>query len=405
MRPRVVLPFFVVNVYEVSIFLGFALAALYFYRRMVWVERLGKRQVGWALFFGFFVQYFGGSILSYLYRWIYFGVPPAPRDFGTAGRFFHSAFLSVLVYAVLISKRLKWPTWKVLDGTVVAAMIMSSVGRIGCFFQGCCSGRPTHLPWGVCFPRYPGAPVHPAQVYMFLAETALWIYLWRFDTKKKKYAGQTFWLGVLMYSIYRFFIEFLRTNPVFFLGLSHAQVFSALTFLPAAAALFFFRDPRREILRDRDAVLSAADGRVVASGPCEHPLTLKPGLRVAVYLSFFNVHVNRSPVSGVVRLIRHSPGRFFPAYDKKAYARNESNLIVIETADRGEVTVRQIAGRFARRIVCDCREGQRVNQGDRIGLIQFGSGVEVYLPAGAVPKVRPGEKVVGGRTALAVFPK
>ena len=156
--------------------------------------------------------------------------------------------------------------------------------------------------------------------------------------------------------------------------------------------VFFFRDPKRVTQFSEEIVLSPADGRITEAG----------GNKISVYLSLFDVHVNRSPIAGTVELIKYSPGRFHPAFGKKALTENENNLIAIVNG-RVKVTVRQIAGRFARRIVCYCKEKDTLKQGDRIGMIKFGSCVQICLPEGSVILARPGEKVRAGQTALAAL--
>ncbi|MDD5436683.1 MAG: phosphatidylserine decarboxylase [Candidatus Omnitrophica bacterium] len=177
-------------------------------------------------------------------------------------------------------------------------------------------------------------------------------------------------------------IFLLKTAP--YLGL----VSLPLTFF----LVFFFRDPKRIPPAAEDAVLSPADGRITEA---------EDG-KISIYLSLFDVHVNRSPVAGTVALVKYSPGRFHPACGKKALTENENNLIDIVNG-RVKVTVRQIAGRFARRIVCYCKEKDTLRHGDRIGMIKFGSCVQVYLPGSAVILVRPGEKVRAGQTVLAAL--
>ena len=195
------------------------------------------REIVLFILIGAFVQYFGGVLIPLLYRWLYLHQAPWGSAMETSpGRFFHSVVLSMIAYLVLYCRVFKWPTKKVLDISVVAILIGSSIGRIGCFLQGCCGGKACDLPWAVRFQMHPEERVHPTQIYMFLLETMLWIFLWSFN-EKKKYDGQTFWTGVCLYSIYRIGIEFVRTNPIFFLGLTHAQVFSILTLLLSAFML------------------------------------------------------------------------------------------------------------------------------------------------------------------------
>jgi phosphatidylserine decarboxylase len=125
--------------------------------------------------------------------------------------------------------------------------------------------------------------------------------------------------------------------------------------------------------------------------------------RIGVFLSIFDVHINRSPLPAVVSGIRYTPGRFLAAYKKEAATQNERNEIVLRDGDF-QVTVRQIAGVVARRIVCAVRENDRLERGQRVGLIQFGSRTEVILPPEAEVLVRVGDRVKGGETAIARRP-
>lgn len=176
---------------------------------------------------------------------------------------------------------------------------------------------------------------------------------------------------------------------------SKISLFLSAPFLVAAAiVLFFFRDPKRVVILDDKAILSPADGTVKEisfdGSTC----------RVWIYLSFLDVHINRAPVSGHVTDIRYTPGQFLMAYDQKASLQNESNLIMIHS-NNTEFGVRQIAGKIARRIVCYLKKGDTVRQGQKIGLIQFGSGMHVYFPKDAEIKVAVGQKVVGAVTVIA----
>lgn len=159
----------------------------------------------------------------------------------------------------------------------------------------------------------------------------------------------------------------------------------------AAGMAWFFRDPDRGPADGR--VLSSADGVVQSIDPQPDGRT-----RVAVFMNPLNVHVNRAPLAGVVKSVEHRPGGFRPAFDKDS-ERNERLIWTFET-EIGEVTVIQIAGAMVRRIVPYLTEGQKVEQGERIGLIRFGSRVDVYLPAGISPSVAIGEKVRAGETRL-----
>jgi phosphatidylglycerol:prolipoprotein diacylglycerol transferase len=197
------------------------------------------------LFLGIVVQYFGGTLIPLLYRWFYFHQTPWWDVWEKSpGRYFHSVILSMILFTVLYSKWLKWPAGKVLDHLAIALILASSIGRVGCYFQGCCGGKPCDLPWAVVFPRHPELRVHPTQIYMVILESALWLFLLYFNDHKKKYDGQTFWTGVLLYGIYRTGLEFFRTNPVFILGLTHAQVFSIFTVILSLVVLSRLRSHR-----------------------------------------------------------------------------------------------------------------------------------------------------------------
>jgi phosphatidylserine decarboxylase len=173
-----------------------------------------------------------------------------------------------------------------------------------------------------------------------------------------------------------------------------------------AGGLAFFRDPERKVPAESGIMVSPADGVVVETTELDfHPDVHGPARRIGIFLSVFNVHVNRSPCDGVVRLMRYHPGQFLDARTPNCGELNESNTIVIELDDlsEGPVVVRQIAGLIARRIVCDLKVGDRVRTGQRIGLIKFGSRTELIIPAGSPyrPSVRVGEKARGATTIMA----
>lgn len=172
----------------------------------------------------------------------------------------------------------------------------------------------------------------------------------------------------------------------------------------ALAVAFFFRDPERTGERGPTVYVAPADGRVVeVARVVEERYDHGEAIRVSIFLSLFDVHVQRSPVRGVVEYVEHRPGRFGAAWGAEAGARNESTAIRIRAGDE-RVLVRQVAGLVARRIVTYVKEGDLVEQGDRIGLIRFGSRVEAYLPPDVEMEVRPGERVRAGETVLARRP-
>jgi len=167
---------------------------------------------------------------------------------------------------------------------------------------------------------------------------------------------------------------------------------------------YFFRDPVRVTPISDKLVVSPADGRVslVANAvpPPELALGDRPLPRVSIFMSVFDCHVNRSPVSGRIERIVYTPGKFLNADLDKASEDNERNALVIAAA-AGRVGVVQIAGLIARRIVCWVKEGQEIGAGERIGMIRFGSRVDVYLPAGTVPLVSVGQTSLAGETIIA----
>jgi phosphatidylserine decarboxylase len=170
--------------------------------------------------------------------------------------------------------------------------------------------------------------------------------------------------------------------------------------------LAFFRDPYRRPPPGADIMVAPADGRVVETTGLDHYDDLGEAVtRIAIFLSIFDVHINRSPCAGTVRAIRYTPGRFLDARDQRSRELNESNAILIEPDDPsiGPVLVRQIAGKVARRIVCSIKVGDHVEAGQRIGLIKFGSRTELILTdrSGYVPVVAVGDRTRGADTILA----
>ena len=168
-------------------------------------------------------------------------------------------------------------------------------------------------------------------------------------------------------------------------------------------SLFFFRDPWRAITAQPNEVVSPADGTVVAVEDLkETPYYTGPCLRISIFLSIFNVHVNRAPFEGTVQDIRHKDGAFKYAMRDDASDLNESNGIWLETP-RGPMTIRQISGAVARRIVCAAKVGDTLAKGEKFGMIKFGSRTELYLPTGTAVCVKKGDTVRAGTTIVARF--
>jgi len=171
--------------------------------------------------------------------------------------------------------------------------------------------------------------------------------------------------------------------------------------LGVAFVLQFFRDPPREVPEDPRAVVSPADGRIVAVGTARDPWLEREALKISVFMNVFNVHSNRSPVDGSVRQRWYHPGAFLNAALDKASEANERNALWLRTADGQDVTCVQIAGLVARRILCSVNAGDALERGQRFGFIRFGSRVDVYLPADAVVDCALGDKVYAAQSVLA----
>jgi phosphatidylserine decarboxylase len=165
---------------------------------------------------------------------------------------------------------------------------------------------------------------------------------------------------------------------------------------------YFFRDPERQVPQDADFVVSPADGRVIFAGLSDGRWA-PPGewKQITIFLSPMDVHINRTPVDGRVERIEYRSGKFLPAYGAGAND-NELNEVWINHGGR-TVVFRQVVGMLARRIVCRVREGDTLERGQRVGLMKFGSRMDVFLPTDAELRVSPGDRVVGGETVLAIL--
>jgi len=182
-----------------------------------------------------------------------------------------------------------------------------------------------------------------------------------------------------------------------------AHPLAAVPFVVLAIFVFsFFRDPERKPPPGDEAAVAPADGTVTDIEEVLEPHFLEgEALRIGIFLSVFNVHVNRAPLDGTVKMVRYTSGRFLDARDPRARDANEWNLIGCEGV-RGPFAVRQVAGLVARRIVCPVKEGDALVRGQRTGMIKFGSRTELLVPKGARVRVeaKVGQKVKGGETVL-----
>lgn len=185
------------------------------------------------------------------------------------------------------------------------------------------------------------------------------------------------------------------------LGLMGWKLLTFLGILFTLFIAFFFRNPKRKIPSLENIIISPADGRIIYVGECEEDRFLKEkALKVSIFMSLFDVHMNRSPLSGKVLERSYLPGQFLVANVEKSSLLNEQNAVILETEDRSKILLIQIAGFVARRIVCYAKAGDTLRRGEIFGLIRFGSRVDLYLPKEVKPIVRVGQHVKGGESII-----
>jgi phosphatidylserine decarboxylase len=206
-------------------------------------------------------------------------------------------------------------------------------------------------------------------------------------------------MPVAMEGIPFILISLVITNIFYFSGFINTSfIFMLITLF----IIYFFRDPEREKVVSDNEIISPADGKILGIwnlDPEKSPLG-ESAIKISIFMSVFNVHVNRAPISGKITDVKYNPGRFVSANLDKASEENENNRITLLTEGGEKIAFTQIAGLIARRIVCRIKTGDHVDTGQRIGLIRFGSRVDVFLPARSDIKVTPGEKVKAGLTTL-----
>ena len=202
-----------------------------------------------------------------------------------------------------------------------------------------------------------------------------------------------YWFGLPLLSVGGVLLAF-RTP----LGLTIGAV---LVFL-ALFVFYFFRNPDRKIPMEPGVVVSPADGRVVVVKDEEN--AGRPGKRVSIFLAIWNVHVNRSPAAGTITRLEYKPGKFLAAWAEKASLENEQNVFTL-TSEHGEIVFKQIAGWVARRVVSWKKTGDSVGRGELVGLVRFGSRVDLWLPQGAEIAVKVGDNVKGGSSVIARMPQ
>jgi len=181
-----------------------------------------------------------------------------------------------------------------------------------------------------------------------------------------------------------------------------SQVWAIPPLLLAAFFLWFFRDPHRNVPAGDGLIVSPGDGLVTETVTISTPRGERQ--RISIFLSVFDVHVNRSPIAGVLTEVRYQKGQYLNAMNPKSAERNEQNIVTVR-GKNCEVTFKQIAGLLARRIVFNLSEGAEVERGQRVGLIKFGSRVDVLVPAEALIRVKVGERVKGGASIIAAMPE
>ena len=198
--------------------------------------------------------------------------------------------------------------------------------------------------------------------------------------------------------------------PFILIGIGLTCLFLILDLLGLAIPLavltsfiiFFFRDPKRNLVNSEKAILTPADGKIISIEKLTHGDNRfkDRAIKLSIFMSLFNAHINRIPIGGRISQLTYHPGRFFSANLDKASLYNENNMVMLETDKREKIVFVQVAGLIARRIVCWVKPGDYVKAGQRFGLIRFGSRLEVYLPPDSTITVRKGEKVKAGQTVI-----
>ena len=214
-------------------------------------------------------------------------------------------------------------------------------------------------------------------------------------TSKRPFIHPEGWRFAIIFFIISIFLSFASI------------VISIIGYLLTIFTLWFFRDPERNTPIDQNLIISSADGKVClideAYPPEEISINQNKMKRICVFMNVFNVHINRSPVSGTVKNIVYKEGKFLNASLDKASEKNERSSLIISSDNGPEIIVVQIAGLIARRILGFISNNHNLLQGERFGLIRFGSRVDIYMPLDAVTKCSVGDKVIAGESMLASF--
>lgn len=212
--------------------------------------------------------------------------------------------------------------------------------------------------------------------------------------------GFPFILGPLVFtaiaSVFTF-LTYKTGGPAFYISSGAVCIFS----LVSSFMFFFFRDPERTAPEGKGLFVAPADGKIILIKEVNEKKYLKSDAKeISIFMSPFNVHVNRAPCDGKVSAVKHSPGRYMAAYKDDASLKNENIAMLLEGKE-GKILVRQVAGFIARRAVCRVKPGDMLKRGERYGMIKFSSRLDVYLPKDAEIAVKPGDKVKAGETIIA----
>ena len=202
-------------------------------------------------------------------------------------------------------------------------------------------------------------------------------------------------------------VTLLIVNSIAWYFFSESNLIKLLTFTSAVFSVLilqFFRNPRRVTPVNSNKVIAPADGKIVVlEETVEHEFFKDKRIQVSIFMSPFNVHVNRYPISGEVKFTKYHPGKFLVAWHPKSSIENERTTIVIESEKTGPILLRQIAGAVAKRIVLYAKKGEKCSQGDDMGFIKFGSRVDLFLPFDAKINIKMNDIVKGGQTVIASF--
>ena len=185
-----------------------------------------------------------------------------------------------------------------------------------------------------------------------------------------------------------------------FFALISWKILAVIAFILTLFITYFFRNPERTLPEDENAVVAPADGVIIFLGPSSEEHVMAEMTKISIFMSVFNVHINRTPISGLIVETFYNRGKFMDVRDERATFENERSGLVLENARGTRIVVVQVAGLIARRIICYLQKGDQAIRGKRYGLIRFGSRLDVYIPTNADLRVKMGDKTVAGETIL-----